>query len=182
MLTPEIATAIEVAARTPEGEPIDLRSFGTQQRGDYLIGAERFEDVLPELHALHVQHWGETEAWRHRLALNPDYAAMAAMDRAGRCIQFTVRHQGALVGNLRIFIHTSLHTQTKFASEDSLFISKEHRGGFLAMALIRFAERALMVLGIDEIRINSKLVNKADVLMRRMEYQPVALQFVKVME
>lgn len=179
VLTPEIAAAIEVASRTPEGDPIDPRSFGTQQRGEYLIAAERFEDVLPELHTLHVQHWIETERHRHGIALNPDYAAMAAMERAGRCIQFTVRHQGALVGNLRMYLGVSLHTQTRYASEDTLFIAPGHRGGFLVMALIRFAEGALRSIGIPEIRVNSKLVNKADVLMRRMDYQPVALEFVK---
>lgn len=134
------------------------------------------------MHELHELHWSETEAWRHRLSLNPDYIAMAAMERAGRCIQFTVRHKGLLVGNLRVFIHTSLHTQTRFASEDCLFIREEHRGGFLAMGLIRFAERSLISIGVDEIRVNSKVVNNADVLMRRMRYQPVALQFVKVLD
>jgi len=178
-LTPELAAQIEVAARMGDDEPIDPRGFGVEQHGDYLIQAERFEDVLPELDELHQVHWLETEKHRHGLALNPDYIAMAAMDRSGRCIQFTVRHQGALVGNLRLWIGVSLHTQTRYASEDTLFLLPEHRGGFLVMALIRFAEGALRSIGITEIRVSSKLVNNADVLMRRMKYQPVALEFVK---
>lgn len=182
VLTPEVAVAIELAAASLEDRAFEPASFGVLEHGAYRIGVERFTDVIGELHALHVEHWLETEVWRHRLPLNPDYIAMAAMERAGRCIQFTVRHQGVLVGNLRVFIHTSLHTQTRFASEDCLFIRKEHRGGFLAMGLIRFAERSLIAIGVDEIRVNSKVVNNADVLMRRMRYQPVALQFVKVLE
>ena len=178
VLTPELACAIELAA-VDAGEAINPASFGEVEHQGYQIRAERFADIVQELHPLHEAHWLETEKFRHGLKLNPDYLAMVAMERSGRLIQFTVRHRGVLVGNLRIFIHTSLHTQTKFASEDSLYISKEHRGGFLAMALIRFAEHALYVIGIDEIRVNSKLVNNADVLMRRMKYQPFAIQFAK---
>lgn len=178
-VTPELAVAIELAATTTSGTAIDPRGFGKQVHGDYVIQAERFKDVLDELHPLHVQHWSETEKHRHGLALNPDYIAMAAMERMGRCIQFTVRHQGALVGNLRMYLGVSLHTQTRYASEDTLYLAPEHRGSFLVMALIRFAEGALRSMGITEIRVNSKVVNNADVLMRRMKYQPVALEFVK---
>lgn len=182
VLTPDVARALEMAAIAPEDRSIDPRAFGQETHGEYVIAAERFADVLPELHPLHELHWGETEAWRHRIPLNPDYAAMKNMERGGRLVQFTVRHQGVLVGNLRLFLSQSLHTQTPICSEDSLYITPDHRGGFLAMALIRFAERALISLGIDEFRVNSKLANKADVLMRRMKYQPVAIQFVKILE
>ena len=135
-LTPELACEIELAALKQPGESIDPASLGATHHRGYEIRAERLAEILTELHPLHVAHWGETEVWRHHVPLNPDYMAMVAMEQSGRLIQFTVRHGGALVGNLRIFIQTSLHTQTLFASEDSLFIKKEHRGGFLAMALI----------------------------------------------
>lgn len=179
VLTPEVAVAIELAAIVPEARPIDPRGLGQLEHDGYLIAAESFRAVLPELHELHAKHWLETERHRHGIALNPDYAAMAALERAGRAIQFTVRHQGRLVGNLRVYVGVSLHTQTRYASEDTLFLLPEHRGGFLVMALIRFAEGALRALGISEFRVSSKLVNNADVLMRRMKYQPVALEFVK---
>lgn len=182
VLTPEIAMAIEVAARAPEGEPIDPVSFGTQQHGEYLIAAERFEDVLPELHALHVQHWQETERHRHGIPFNPDYAAVAAMDRSGRCLQLTVRHQGVLVGNMRMYLMASVHTQARYACEDTIFILPEHRGSFLSVALVRFMERAVRSLGITEIRMNTKVINKADVLLRRLKYQTVATEFVKFLK
>jgi hypothetical protein len=113
--------------------------------------------------------------------MNPDYDGFFARERAGNLIQFTMRTEsGELVGNLRMFIATSMHTQTRYASEDTLFIQPQHRGGFGVMALMRFAEQSLVALGVREIRVNSKLVNKADVLMRRMGYDPVALEFVKI--
>ena len=115
------------------------------------------------------------------LPMRPDYVAAMAQEQAGRMVQFTVRHAptGELVGNLRMYLAQSTHTQTPYAQEDTLYLKPEHRGGFTVMALLRFAEAALQSIGVQEIRIHSKLVNNADVLMRRMKYQPVALEFVK---
>lgn len=179
VLTPQAAWEVEQAARASGGAPIDPRAFGSQQFGDYLIAAEPFEPLIAEIHPLHEAHWLETELYRHGLQLNVDYAGMVAMERAGRLIQFTVRHHGELVGNLRVYLGVSLHTQTRYANEDTLFLLPEHRGGFLVLALIKFAEDALRAIGVSEFRVNSKLVNNADVLMRRRRYTPVAKQFVK---
>lgn len=181
VLTPEVAAFIEMAVSAPADKSFATEQFGSVVHGDYTIQVERFADILDEIHGLHVLHWSETEKHRAGLPMRPDYLAFMAQERAGRMIQFTVRHAptGELVGNLRMFMAQSMHTQTTYAQEDTLYLKPGHRGGFTAMALIRFAETALRCIGITEIRVNSKLVNNADVLMRRMKYQPVALEFVK---
>jgi len=179
VLTPELACEIELAAAAPQDESINPDSFGEVEHDGYTIRAERMADILPELHPLHVQHWQETEGYRHGFALNPDYQRYAAIERAGGLIQFTARKGGELAGNLRLFLSESLHTQTSLVTEDTIFLKPEHRGGFLPMAMLRFAEQAAVSLGAQEIRSNSKLVNRADVLMRRMKYQPFAIQFAK---
>lgn len=182
-LTPEVATAIELATLAPTDEARDPVTFGRVTHGNYTIQVERFADIVTEMHALHELHWIETERHRHGLAMNPDYLQFIARERRGQMIQFTMRSPiGVLVGNLRMYLATSLHTQTRYASEDTLFIHPDHRGSFAVMALMRFAESSLHAIGIQEIRVNSKLVNKADVLMRRMGYTPVATEFVKFME
>lgn len=178
-LTPEVAAAIEVACRA-SAAPIDLAAFGQHEHAGYVIRAERMADVLDELHPLHAAHWLETEKHRHGLPLAPDYLYMMDREVAGTMVQFTARHGRELVGNLRLYLGVSKHSGTKFAEEDTLFIAPAHRGGMLAVALLRFAERAVLSLGVREIRADSKLVNKADVLMRRMGYEAVATKFVKV--
>lgn len=181
VLTPEDAAELEHALFFQSDESHDPSKFGALERDGYTIQAERFRDIVDEMHQLHLEHWSETEKHRHGLTMNPDYAGFIARERAGNLIQFTMRTQaGELVGNLRMFISTSSHTQTRYASEDTLFIKPAHRGGFAVMALMRFAESSLLAIGVREIRVNSKLVNKADVLMRRMGYDPVALEFVKI--
>lgn len=179
VITPEVAAAIEVEAFHEPDQAVSPERFEPVTFGEYRIRLESFRAILPELHPLHAEHWKETEKHRHGLALNPDYDAMGARERCGRLLQFTVRRGGDLAGHLRMFTGPSLHTQTPMAEEDTLYMRPEYRGGFAAMALLRYAESALGQLGVREVRANSKVINHADVLMRRLKYQHVANQFVK---
>ena len=180
VLTPEVAAAIELATFAPNDEGYDPAIFGRVTHSGYTIAVEHFADIVTEMHSLHELHWQETEKHRHGLTMNPDYLQFIARERRGQMVQFTMRSPiGVLVGNLRMYLATSLHTQTRYASEDTLFIHPDHRGSFAVMALMRFAESSLHAIGIQEIRVSSKLVNNADVLMRRMGYTPVATEFVK---
>lgn len=179
VLTPEVAATIE-AAMMPAGKPIDPEQFDPLRWGDYTISVERFEEVLPELHPLHVQHWQETEGHRHGLVLDPDYFAMRADDAAGELVQIVVRHNSEIVGHVRLYLKESRHTQTLIGQEDTLYVAPEHRNvGLMPVALLRYAECVLRALGAREVRADSKLVNRADVLMRRLKYRPVATMFHK---
>lgn len=182
-LTPSLCAELELVARSAPDLSIDLAQFQPLTYGGYTIRPERFAAVVDELHPLHQLHWQETEKHRHGLPMAPNYAAMAASERAGQMLQFTARAPGGeLVGHVRMYLGTSRHTQTLFGEEDTLFLHPAHRGGFLVMALMRYAEQALRQLGAREIRADSKLLNKADVLMRRLGYSPVALKFHKFLE
>lgn len=181
VLLPEDAAEIEAAIFYPSDRTINPAQFGWMDRNGYRIQAERFSSIIDQLHLLHLEHWSETEKHRAGLPFAPDYPQAIARERAGKLLQFTMRTDaGELVGNLRMYLDVSMHTQTQYAAEDTLFIRPQHRGSFAVMALIRFAESSLLSLGVREIRVNSKLVNRADVLMRRMGYDPVALEFVKI--
>lgn len=180
-LTPEVAAAIELACRdTPS--PIDLQQFDPVRAGAAVIHVERFAEIVDELHALHQAHWLETERHRHQLPLAPNYDAMAARERRGHLLQVTARVAGELVGHVRMYLGLSLHSQTLWAEEDTLYVAPAHRGALLGLRLLRYTEDALRRLGVREINANSKLVNNADVLMRRMGYTPVATQFVKFLD
>jgi hypothetical protein len=179
VLTPELCAQIEVEAFTAPDNSIDLSQFAPCQCGSVTFHVERFADLVPELHPLHEQHWKETEKHRHGLALDLDYAAMEADDRAGRMLQFTARADGKLVGNSRIYIGRSRHTNTLFASEDTLYLLPSHRGGRTAIRFIQYGERCLESLGVREIRCTAKLVNGAARLFEAAGYKPVATELVK---
>ena len=168
---------------TRNGRDSESKRLGVKVYGAYTLQAERFADVLPELHPLHERHYLETEKHRAGLALNPDYAGVLERERAGGVIQFTARTVlGELVGNMRVVIGTSSHTQTLFCEEDTFYVVPEHRGGFMAVRLWQFVESAVRSIGVREVRFNSKLANRADQMARYLKYQPVAQLFVKIFD
>lgn len=182
-LTPELCDQIERAAWDLPDLAIDPEQFAPIEHDGKVIRAESFRFAVKDLHALHEAHWLETEKHRHGLALDPQYGELFASERAGRMLQFTARTPGGeLVGHVRMYLGTSRHTGTIFAEEDTLYIRPEHRGGMLVIALMRYAEAALRLIGAREIRADSKLLNKADVLMKRLGYTSVALKFHKFFE
>ncbi len=183
VVTPEMAAAIEVEAFSTPDRSLDPSRFAPIVHGDYRIGVESFRLALAELEPLHAAHWLETERHRHGIPLQPDYDALFARDRAGRLVQFTCRNRdGEIAGHLRMYLGQSTHTSTLVAEEDTLYMRPQDRGTFAPMAMLRYAEAVLIELGAREIRANSKTVNNADVLMRRLGYQHVAHQFVKILK
>lgn len=180
MITPEVAAKIEAEAFHEPDRTIDPARFDPMHYSGYTIHVERFDDVLPELMPLHEAHWQETERHRHGIQLKPRYDNMQLRFRAGKGIQFTIRKDGELVGHLREWLFESDHTGTPVAEEDTLYIAPKHRGGFLPLKLIAYAEECVLQLfPAFEARTNSKLVNRADVLMKRAKYTPFAIQHVK---
>lgn len=179
-LTPDVLTGIAKAIAQGPSAPIDLTQFESQEYKGYTIQAERMADILPELHALHEAHYLETETYRAGIAMNPDYQAMLRTERAGKLLQVTARHGGVLVGNMRVYMQESLHTQTPICTEDTFFVMPEHRGGFLAVRMWQYTERAVIALGVREIYFDSKTVNRADSMARYLKYQAVGIKFAKV--
>jgi hypothetical protein len=180
VITPEVAAAIEAEVMFEPDCTIDPRQFAPMHYNGYTIQVEHFHEVLPELVPLHEAHWLETERHRHGIALKPRYDNLQRRFRAGKALQFTIRKDGILVGHLREWLFNSDHTDTPVAEEDTLFIVPEHRGGFLPIKLIAYGEQCVLQLyPAFEARTNSKLVNRADVLMKRAKYTPFAIQHVK---
>lgn len=180
-LTPEAAGRIEDIAMHREDLSQDPARFGLLEHDGYTIRVERFRDIVSELDGLHRLHWVETEKHRHGVPFNPDYKFMARRERDGALVQFTVRHGGELVGNLRVYLGISLHSGTPICTceEDTLFMRADHRGGWVVMKLLRFAEDSLKAIGVREFNFDSKVINRADVLMRRMGYTLTAHLFTK---
>jgi hypothetical protein len=185
VLTPEIACALEMAAREPIAPPdksFNPVTFGRQEYHGYVFAVERLREILPALHPLHEAHFLETEKHRLGFGLDMDYDYLMAAEHGGRMLQFTLRHDGVLVGNIRMFIATSLHTATQYASEDTFFVLPAHRKGLLAIRFWQFMEQAVKAIGVREIRTDSKVINKVHRLNEYCGYTHVANKFVKVFQ
>lgn len=182
VLTPEVAVAIEMGAFDTEDRSHSPDKFGEREYKGFLFRAERFDDVLPELHALHEQHFAETEIHRIGFGMNPDYDYMREMERQGKMVQFTAREieTGKLVGNIRMYIQASVHTGNLYASEDTFFVLPEYRKGFMALRFWQFMEEAVRTIGVVEIRTDSKVINKVHRLNEYCGYKHVANKYVKI--
>lgn len=179
ILTPELILGLmQGAAYVPE-RYIDLDQFGQREFGAFTFQVERMEKVASELHPLHEAHWQETEKHRHGLALDYAYGALALADRQGRFLQFTVRRSGELVGYSGMNIHVSTHTKTLVATEDSLFLRPDCRGGRTIFKFIDFIDESLTLLGVKEVRLSTKMVNSTDKLLMKCGFKPFATQLVK---
>jgi hypothetical protein len=161
--------------------PVD--AFGQGEFEGYTFQCERMLDVLPELDAMHALHYEETEKYRAGIPMAPDYDAMMEDERAGSMIQFTSRakESGGLVGNMRVYIRPSRHTKSLMCKEDTFYVYPAHRGSMMAVRLWQFVENAVVnVVGVKEVRFDSKTLNKADRMALYLKYEPMGTQFVKM--
>mgnify|MGYP002720381048 FL=1 len=160
VLTPELAAWLEAHAFDHYDRSYAPAQFAPKTYRGLTFQVERFADVESEIHGLHEEHYRETEGHRHGLTMNPNYEAFKASERAGGLIQFTARCDGVLVGNIRMYVYRSLHTQTLAAKEDTFFLKPAHRQGFAAIRFWQYMECALQQIGVLEITTDSKQVNQ----------------------
>lgn len=183
-LSPELAADIcraadQIAVLVAVEEIGRIRS---ESHGGFTFSVERIEDIANEIKPLHRAHWGETEAHRHRLPFNPDYETFIRYERAGRYILFTLRSEGELSGNCAMYLDKSAHTQTIIATEDTLYLLPRARKGRLASHFVAYVENALQQLGVKEINITVKTINKAGRFFRLLGYRHVENGLTKILE
>ena len=184
VLTPELAYSIEFQAAETPNLTLAPEKFGTQEYAGYLIQVELLSAILPELHRLHEMQFQETERHRAGISLSANYDYMRAQERAGRMLQFTARDAATqeLIGNMRMYLYQDLHAGLLCCKEDTFYVLPAHRGGFLSIRLCQFAERALVSIGVREIYLTTKFVNRASSMAKYLKFKPVATEHVKIFD
>ncbi len=144
---------------------------------------ESLKDCLDEVKALWLSHWQETEGYRAGLPFNPDYARYLEYNDIGYYLLFTARDGKKMVGDIGMYVTVSMHTQTRIAQEDTLYLLPEARQGMNAWRFIDFTEKYLVSVGVREINLTTKLTNpKAAKLMQKMGYPITANVHTKIIE
>lgn len=175
------ALAVKMVHELFPDRTFEPAQFAEQQYRGLIFRVERFRDIEDEIRPLHEAHWLETEGHRHGFTMKPDCEAFKASEQAGRLIQFTARSGGKLVGSIRMYLFTSLHTGTLAAREDTFFMLPEHRQGFCAIRFWQFMERCLAAAGVKEITTDSKVINQVGRLNEYLGYTHVANVFHKLL-
>lgn len=183
-LTPEIAADLMLAAdQIPTLIPFDvIEKIKPAEYGEFVFAHEKLEDIIDEMKPLHQSHYLETERHRHSIKFNPDYEAYFRQERAGRAVVFTLRKDGRLLGNFSLYITKSVHTKTLFSREDSLFLMPEARKGRTAMRFIQYGEKALGQIGVREINVSVKVINKASRFFQMIGYKHTDNGLSKILE
>lgn len=183
-ITPEICADICILAdQLPTlifPEKIDR--LQSEQYEGFTFSVEKMEDIKSEVKPLHQMHWQETEGHRHGLELKPDYTTFERYERAGRYILFTLRNGADLLGNCAMYLDNSTHTQTLIATEDTLYLLPAARQGKLAAMFIAYCEQSLKQLGVKEISVSVKTMNKAGRYFRMLGYRHVENGLTKILE
>lgn len=184
VLTPELARTILFESVDRAEQAIDPTRFAPVARGSLTFACESLRNILSELEPLHASHFLETERHLAGFNLAPNYEYMAERERMGTLVQFTARDRdGHLVGNLRMYIATSMHTGHLVAEEDTFYLTPSARRGRNAMNFLHYVEDQLLeVVKVAEIRANTKTVNGTDRLLAAMGYSHVANQFIKIIK
>ncbi|MBN9134381.1 MAG: GNAT family N-acetyltransferase [Nitrosospira multiformis] len=184
ILTSDLAADICVAANRMEtlAQLRDITQIKPRYNARLVFAVERIENITEEIKHLHRAHWNETEEHRHRLPFQPDYETFIRYEQAGRYLLFTVRSEGKLLGNCAMYLDKSAHTQTLIATEDTLYLLPEARRGTVAKRFVRYVENAMKLLGVREINITVKTVNKAARFFQLLGYRHVENGLTKILE
>lgn len=181
VITPEVAAEILRAACVQPDRSHDPAQFAPQEYRGIVFQVERAEDILEELKPLHEAHFAETEGHRYHLGLDFDYDYLLAGERAGELIQFTARDSASrLVGQVRMTVERSIHTQTLFSCEELLYLKPSVRKGFTAVRFIQYVvDRCLRQIGVQEVRTVCKLATGSHRLMEYLGYVHLSNQYIK---
>lgn len=121
-----------------------------------VFAVEKVRNVIDELMPLWVAHWKETEAHRVGEVFNVNVESYMKYSDVDYYILYTARDAGRLVGNFGAYIFTSMHTQRREATEDTLFLLPEYRKGLNSVRFVRFVENDLISRGVKKATISVK--------------------------
>lgn len=143
------------------------------------FSVESLKDVWNDVIRLAVDHWAETEMYRHGQKFAPSYDRYIQYENAGWLMQCIARDKGQMVGYATMYIVPSMHTQMVIATEDTFFLLPEYRKGRNGVRLVKFVEDECRKRGAVEIMMTAKLTNQAGRFMECLGYEQVAKQYSK---
>lgn len=142
---------------------------------------ESVEQCWPDVLALATQHWAGTATYRRHEPFSPSFSRYQSYNRLGYFRLFTARDGERLAGYFGIYVTNSMHSQLLMATEDTLFIRPEYRGGRNAIRFIRFVEAHCREWGVHEIIFSCEIDNETGIkgILELLDYRPVIVQFSK---
>ena len=135
------------------------------------FAVESFDKVRMDIQPLLVEHYREVALYQESVLLAPDWERYERASAAGMLAVFTARKDTQLIGYSVFILTTLLHYQhTTSATNDILFLSKEHRKGLTGFKLIKFSEAELRKLKVQRILWHVKTDHDFRAMLHRLGY------------
>lgn len=132
---------------------------------------ESLFDIRQEMDVLTELHYEELTLNKDVVKLKPIWSEYRKMEENGQFYLMTARLSGELVGYSAFFLKPHIHYEdVMVASNDVLFLKKEHRTGTLGIKLIKYSEQKMKELGANKITWHIKHANDIRKLLHRMNY------------
>lgn len=122
----------------------------------YRFYVEPIGDNLADTMAMWQAHWDEQreETLRAGAQFNPAVEEFRRLEAIGAFSYITVRQGEELAGHFGIHFNTNKQTSQRAAGDDFFYLKPEHRKGFLAAKLIKFARDYAFNAGAEEFTVS----------------------------
>lgn len=134
------------------------------------------DDLIAELMPLLVEHKDEV-CFHKDMVLDPDWETYFKIQANGAFRAYIARVDAVLIGYLAYFLTRDLHYKAQMrASQDVLFVRKEHRGSRIGLDLLRYSHDMLKADGATIVCQHVKTTPGLDfsrALVRVLKYQHV---------
>lgn len=151
-----------------------------QEIGGIKFDREDYYKVKDEIKPLLLENWEETSLNKQKLVLNPDWDLYEKIYRQGNLGIYTARKNGFLIGYFVVVVVPHMHYKDHLvATNDILFISKEHRKGRTGTRLIQYAENDLKTFGVSIFNIVSSSKRPIGKLLERLKFSNLEQTYSK---
>jgi len=148
----------------------------------YTYAVEAGHENVDELLPLYAAHYAETAKRLKADGLNPssfapDLPRYKEAWRLGYLLNYVVRHEGAPVAVSNVYITRSMHDGQIIATEDSIYVTPEHRGR-VGKQLVRFILDDLAKRSVNKVFIDAVTDLRVAKIWRRMGFKDYATRMV----
>jgi hypothetical protein len=111
-----------------------------------ILQCEPVLEVRPEMEPLLEDHYQELTLHKEKIKLDPDWDLYDKLEKQKQFYLLTARDEDTnqLIGYSAWFVKTHIHYKnTIVASNDVLFLHKDHRQGMTGIRLIKYSEQEM---------------------------------------
>lgn len=146
------------------------------------VQIEKFANFIDEFDLLCKEHWNEIARNKDIVPLSPNYNQYLKLDEMNILCCSTAREDGHLIGYCINMLMPHMHySQTIFAINDLLFLTKSKRGNFVGSELLKVAINDMKKRGVKVFHMHAKIAHDIKPLMKRLEFTAIETIYEKVL-